>query len=516
MTPSSGEQPSVCRNSPPEGQPQGAVRSGKSSGATVPEKLLARPGILEERHRWVLFAVVTGLVFVAWLNRFVLDDAFISFRYALNLAEGNGLVYNSGERVEEYTNFLWTLLMVIPHRFGIDPVPFSWALGLLFFIASLPLTYRTAFVGTDSHAAALLAVVILGTNYTYSSFATGGLETQMHACLVLAAFCVVLSIIRQSQSRLPEIILLSVLMAAAFLTRMDSAVFLAIACTAAVIHIIREDLGLGAKSARLAALIVPAAAMAVPWLVWKLYYYGDIFPNTYCARVASGTSSLRGAAFVLKFYWSYWSYWLLPLVFLLVIYLREILTARNWALQILLAAVVLWTVYVIRVGGCFMEFRLFVPIMPMLAIMIAWLMVRISSRAIRAALVLLILCGSIHHALTFRWDSNLALESIKALAEHLTREHWIDMGKALGKWFRGQGHVVIATAGAGAIEYFSGLPTIDLLGLNDRWVGREGPVVSDHPGHQRRATLAYLRKRRVTFVIHGVDRETTKPTFPGP
>ncbi|GAH95705.1 unnamed protein product, partial [marine sediment metagenome] len=33
------------------------------------------------------------------------DDAYISYRYAQNLAEGNGLVYNLGERVEGYSNF---------------------------------------------------------------------------------------------------------------------------------------------------------------------------------------------------------------------------------------------------------------------------------------------------------------------------------------------------------------------------------------------------------------------------
>ena len=51
------------------------------------------------------------MVFFAWWNRFIQDDAFISFRYAENFARGAGLVWNAGERVEGYTNFLWTMLM---------------------------------------------------------------------------------------------------------------------------------------------------------------------------------------------------------------------------------------------------------------------------------------------------------------------------------------------------------------------------------------------------------------------
>ena len=39
---------------------------------------------------------------LAW----VCDDAFISYRYAEHLASGMGLVYNTGEAVEGYTNFL--------------------------------------------------------------------------------------------------------------------------------------------------------------------------------------------------------------------------------------------------------------------------------------------------------------------------------------------------------------------------------------------------------------------------
>src|SRR5688572_25266220 len=48
----------------------------------------------------------------AWAYRFLTDDAFISFRYARNLARGAGLVFNPGEApVEGYTNFLWVLLL---------------------------------------------------------------------------------------------------------------------------------------------------------------------------------------------------------------------------------------------------------------------------------------------------------------------------------------------------------------------------------------------------------------------
>ena len=54
-----------------------------------------------------------------------IDDAFISFpsRYAQNLAAGNGLVFNVGERVEGYTNFLWVILLAPAEWIGIGAEP---------------------------------------------------------------------------------------------------------------------------------------------------------------------------------------------------------------------------------------------------------------------------------------------------------------------------------------------------------------------------------------------------------
>ena len=53
------------------------------------------------------------------------DDAFISLVYAKNLSNGEGLVFNPGERVEGYTNFLWILLLAIPHLIRIDATLFA-------------------------------------------------------------------------------------------------------------------------------------------------------------------------------------------------------------------------------------------------------------------------------------------------------------------------------------------------------------------------------------------------------
>src|SRR5574338_175448 len=49
------------------------------------------------------------------------DDAMVSMRYAKNFADGHGLVWNPGERVEGYTNPLWTLYMGLLHLLPVPP-----------------------------------------------------------------------------------------------------------------------------------------------------------------------------------------------------------------------------------------------------------------------------------------------------------------------------------------------------------------------------------------------------------
>ena len=70
------------------------------------------------------------------------DDAFISFRYAENLAQGHGLVYNVGERVEGFTNLSWTVLFGLIMMIGVEPVMASVFLGWLSIAALVVVTWR--------------------------------------------------------------------------------------------------------------------------------------------------------------------------------------------------------------------------------------------------------------------------------------------------------------------------------------------------------------------------------------
>jgi hypothetical protein len=118
----------------------------------------------------------------------LLDDPFISFRYASNLTQGHGLVWNPGERpVEGYTNFPWVMINAAAIAQGIHPLAFSKALGTLALVVLvvIPLTplntiHRSLWTRVFTAVTVALAPVI-------AFYAQSGMETTMFALFVTIA-----------------------------------------------------------------------------------------------------------------------------------------------------------------------------------------------------------------------------------------------------------------------------------------------------------------------------------------
>ncbi|MEI7887528.1 MAG: hypothetical protein WCJ04_09060, partial [Actinomycetes bacterium] len=130
----------------------------------------------------------------AWIVRFVQDDAFITYRYARNLARGNGLVFNPGERVEGYTNFLWTLMHVIPEKLGWSSPIFSQVIGIALMVATVAVTLRLARRLFSSQSFGFLVALTLLANMTFLTYATGGLETMQQTLLVVSVAALLLPV----------------------------------------------------------------------------------------------------------------------------------------------------------------------------------------------------------------------------------------------------------------------------------------------------------------------------------
>jgi hypothetical protein len=85
-------------------------------------------------RRWGLIgAPIVALLAAAHVLYYfprVVDDMFIFFRYAENLAAGDGLVYNLGERVEGFSSVTWVMLVTLGEWLGVNLVTWSKLLGI--------------------------------------------------------------------------------------------------------------------------------------------------------------------------------------------------------------------------------------------------------------------------------------------------------------------------------------------------------------------------------------------------
>ncbi|NLA36985.1 MAG: hypothetical protein GX868_15050, partial [Actinobacteria bacterium] len=133
--------------------------------------------------RYDMYLLAGLAMVVAWLRRHSIDDAYISYRYAQNLVDGHGLVFNVGEYVEGYTNFLWTLWIAFGLKIGLSA-------DLTAYLASVPSIGFTVFatmrVGRliGSTAVARIAGVLVATNAAFLSFGSSGLETMFQTALL--------------------------------------------------------------------------------------------------------------------------------------------------------------------------------------------------------------------------------------------------------------------------------------------------------------------------------------------
>jgi arabinofuranosyltransferase len=459
------------------------------------------------RGRWLLgawLAAWAALALWRWSREpYLLDDAFISFRYARNLVLGQGLVYNPGERVQGYTNPLWTLLAAGSLRLGIDPVAGTRLLGVGAYLVSVALVAwlaaRAAAPGPLwKHLGLALAPLALILPAGLAGFAGTGMETSWVGLLGLGlGWLAFLSPPRSAPGRLG----FAAVTVALVTTRLDCAPWVALAAALAGWAPFAPASEAERPRARALAalrLFAPAAAAVALMLLASLAYYGEILPNTYYAKV----EGLQGVAIG----WRYLKAYLAgsPQVFVCLgliaagLHLASSVNVRRF----LLFAVLCWglqAAYAVSVGGDFMQYRLMFHVYPLLvAAAVAGLIALERRRAwigalSGAALALASLAPSV-------LDSEYHMESLEEMDRCCARPG-IAYGRRLAEVLPAD--TVISTTMAGAIAYYSGLFTIDQLGLTDREVARHGELIRPiRRGHTKRASPAYLKQRGVNLVVH--------------
>jgi len=141
---------------------------------------------LGTKYPSLILLIAVFIAIISGTRYSLIDDAYISFRYAYQLAHYGMLVYNLGERVEGITNLLWAVLLAVVNRlFNISIEQTALLLSLvLLFLACFRLWQLGPILGT-THFAGTLAAILLLTSSEFLFSATNGLEVSLYTFLLV-------------------------------------------------------------------------------------------------------------------------------------------------------------------------------------------------------------------------------------------------------------------------------------------------------------------------------------------
>lgn len=244
-----------------------------------------------------LVALAVALVLFARIGDAVpyqVDDAYITFRYAANVARGFGPVFNRGERVEGVSNLVWVIALApfaIARGEPVLPLLLvARGLNVLFLLGSAWAIFRALSRATGSRAAGVLGAVLLPAHESYAMWILPGLETIAYAtALLFLATSIADEYARPSSSDLPSPP-----------TSRDRAASILASTVFFLLPGIRPEAGMvamfvvaGAFPAFLASgrgralfrFALPVLAGGVCVCAFRLAFYGDLLPNTFYAKV---------------------------------------------------------------------------------------------------------------------------------------------------------------------------------------------------------------------------------------
>ncbi|MDH5506085.1 MAG: hypothetical protein OEZ02_02560 [Anaerolineae bacterium] len=253
----------------------------------------------------IAIGVIAGL-FVVWAIIFILqtsnigidgkryfalfDDAMISMRYGWNLSHGHGLVWNPGEYVEGYSNFLQVLVMALATLvFDKSMAVLAMQIfGMVLILVNAGLILKVAdyvFSDIPPQNKAFLKVLAFACALGYYPilyFGLMGMETSLSTLWVLLA--VLKAFEYEKTESKAELIQASIYLGLGFLTRPDAGIFAALIYG----YVFLGILGAGGKRSGYAALGLGMAVFGLfagGHTAFRWYYYGELVPNTYLLKM---------------------------------------------------------------------------------------------------------------------------------------------------------------------------------------------------------------------------------------
>lgn len=447
-------------------------------------------------HRKKVFYSVMGIItllFIIWSIFFIyhssflidgkryyslFDDGMISMKYAWNLAQGNGFVWNTFERVEGYTNPLWVLIMVpfnllMDKRFAvlaIQVLGIVILLGIVYFSIHIARTTKLVVARHRNLHSYLLALLLL-TYYPLLYWTLMGMETGLLTLLIIISIYFMLRYI--GSHKLRDGYVMSLFLSLAYLTRPDSlplalaimgGSFIFLTSSIRKISLIKKFLGV---------LAFYFFVVAVH-LLFRKYYYGELIPNTVTLKVLGLSTWFRienGLGFIKPFLWE---------SVLLIAFVGAAVIFHSKKMKLFFFSLFLITcLYQIFVGGDSWNYwRFFVPIMPLLFILasagivesVHYLFGKKIFRKIKRESLMWGACFLVVIGVSYVHNNRFIGQMIFRESIFSVEYNAINTNFALRLKEISKPNASVGVIWAGAIPYYSERDGIDFLGKSDKYI----------------------------------------------
>jgi hypothetical protein len=393
-----------------------------------------------------------------WLH----DDMMITMRYARNLVDGYGLVWNPGQPpVEGYSNFGWLLVMAAVHLLPFPDTLTSLVILLInIFLTGLVLFLTTRLAqrlelkpGVWLLAALLTLIVVVD----LARWTIIGLEVPLQTAVFL---WLLIRVLDEGKQKRPDAVtfLLAGLLG---LIRIDGPLLAAILCLIAF--------GLQPNKKRVLAYTPLILILPLAHILFRLAYYGYPLPNTYYLKlVAWDARFLPGMNYLMGFILRY-----SPII---IAALAGALFAREKRRWLLLSAIIPLAAYVLFAGGDdFGGARFFAPLLPVFFLLAfnAPSQIVLPDRPFQMILVTILLVIFTIYLNPFIFFPGPGEEAVLTEAGTILKDQTTP-------------NTTIGVFWAGTLPYFAHRPAVDMLGKNDAYIARlpanEG---SFKPGHNK-------------------------------
>lgn len=412
------------------------------------------------------------------------DDSFISYRYARHLVAGDGLVYNAGDAVEGYSNFLWTLVAALGIALRFEPIYFTQGAALVAQALTLWCVFRIGRVAGTAGFRSVLAPALLSASVAFLAYPMTGMETSFFVALTTGAFLLLRERAEESKGRG---MLLGLCLLGMAMTRIDGFVLITLLLSFPILFERRWRI----LTWPLLVLVVGLVA----WHGWRLSFYPTALPNTYHAKTDPGASRryIFGLHYLKDFALGQGMPALLFAALPLVLW-------RGTKHTLHLAWVFLGQAgYAAMVGGDWMPHsRFFLPVLPMLCVLVQEGLFALSDRVgprlgsprIFAGALMVVLFA--FHTAPLRQDNAFAELDDSHFSAHEAKR----IGEALNERFPGD--LLIAIEWGGILPYYTRHRVLDTYGLTDRAI-----VATDHPKTVwgTRVPPEYIASRRPDIVV---------------